>query len=74
MYIVKYTEELRCTTTMFTVIFLALALPVLVLSQNVTITTTDPRMHFEGTWFDQDSGGHETTATLGSSVSLIFPG
>jgi hypothetical protein len=60
---------------MFADVFRDLTLSFLALSQdNVTITTKDSRMHFEGTWFDQDSGGHETTATLGSSVSLVFSG
>lgn len=53
---------------------LVLALPFLAWTQDVTITTQDPRMHFQGTWVVQDSGGHEFTATIGSSVSLIFPG
>ncbi|KIM83635.1 hypothetical protein PILCRDRAFT_819276 [Piloderma croceum F 1598] len=55
-------------------VLLVFALPVLVLSQNVTVTTQDPSMHFDGTWVVQDSGGHEYTTTIGSSVSLDFTG
>ena len=54
--------------------FLFFAPLLLVHTQNVTVTTQDPRMHFDGTWVVQDSGGHEFTTTLGSSVSLTFPG
>jgi len=55
-------------------VLLIFALPVLVLSQNVTVITQDPSMHFDGTWVVQDSGGHEYTATIGSSVYLNFTG
>jgi hypothetical protein len=49
-------------------------LPILVFAQNVTITTQDSRMHYDGTWVVQDLGGHEFTTTVGSSVSLAFQG
>ena len=49
-------------------------LPILTLAQNVTVTTQDPRMHFDGPWIVQDSGGHEFTTTIGSSVAVTFPG
>lgn len=45
-----------------------------VLAQDVTIVTQDPRMHFDGTWVVQDQGGHQFTTTIGSSVWLEFPG
>jgi len=40
----------------------------------VTVTTQDSRIHFDGSWVVQDSGVNEYTTTIGSSVSLTFPG
>ncbi|KZP33960.1 hypothetical protein FIBSPDRAFT_810481 [Athelia psychrophila] len=50
------------------------AFPLHGFAQNVTVLTDDPRMHFDGTWVVQGSGEWEFTATVGSFVSMSFPG
>ena len=51
-----------------------LSFTILAFAQNVTVTTQDSRMIFDGAWVVQDSGGHEFTTKIGSSVSLTFQG
>ena len=44
------------------------------MAQNLTVTTQDPKVHFDGDWTVQLSGYYEFTGQIGASVSLTFPG
>ena len=44
------------------------------MAQNLTVTTQDSRVQFEGNWTIQESGYYKFTTQIGASASLTFPG
>ena len=44
------------------------------MAQNLTVTTQDSGVQFEGNWTVQESGYYKFTTQIGASVSLTFPG